>query len=76
MEPKKKKRVKNHWSAYFSCTGMTIVSCAIVRKYIFQMLASVKTNVLFAEQPEHNESNTWNHGTMLGCHILALWRIQ
>jgi hypothetical protein len=49
---------------------MTIVSCNCA-KYLLQMLASVKTNVLLAEQIERNESNTWNHGTMLGCHILA-----
>ena len=55
-----------------SCGGMTIVSCAIVRKYLLQMLASVKTNVLLAEQIERNESNTWkNHGTRLGSNILA-----
>lgn len=43
-----------------SYTGMRIVSCAIVRKYILQMLASEKQT---AEQIEHNESNTWKRGT-------------
>jgi len=54
-----------------SCTGMTIVSCAIAQQYLLQMLASVKTDVLLAERIERNESNTWNRGTRLGSHILA-----